>query len=160
MNMAGLWKLPFIAVIEDNDYAVSTTKKESTVVSAAERAPAYGCAGEWVPGNDPDLIFAAAGRAIERARRGEGPSILELQTERLHGHFIGDAAGYRSKAEVANQKDPIPRYRARLIEENLASEEWMQQVEAQVNAQVAEAIAFARQSDYPAPEEALEKVFA
>jgi len=160
MNMVGLWKLPFIAVIEDNDYAVSTTKKESTVVSAAGRAAAYGCVGEWVPGNDPDLIFEAAGRAVERARRGEGATILELQTERLHGHFIGDAAGYRSKPEVAAQVDPIPMYRKRLVDEVAITEEQMQQLEAKVNAEVDAAIRFGRDSDYPAPAEALEKLYA
>jgi TPP-dependent pyruvate/acetoin dehydrogenase alpha subunit len=160
MNMASLWKLPFICVIEDNKYAVSVTKAESTAVAGWERAKAYACAGEYVAGNDPDLIFEAAGRAIERARRGEGPTILELQTERLHGHFIGDSADYRSKEEVAAQKDPIPLYRKRLLDEKVLSEADMKALEARVQQEVDAAMKFGRDSDYPAPAEALERVYA
>jgi acetoin:2,6-dichlorophenolindophenol oxidoreductase subunit alpha len=160
MNMAGLWKLPFIAVIEDNKYAVSVTKEESTAVASWQRAQAYACAGEFVAGNDPDLIFEAAGRAVERARKGEGPTILELETERLHGHFIGDSAGYRSKAEVGAQKDPIPLYRQRLIDEHVLAEAELRSLEQRVQAEVDEAMEFGRSSEYPAAEEALERVFA
>jgi acetoin:2,6-dichlorophenolindophenol oxidoreductase subunit alpha len=160
MNMASLWKLPFICVIEDNDYAVSVSKRDSTAVAGWERAKAYACAGEYVAGNDPDLIFEAAGRAVERARRGEGPTILELQTERLHGHFIGDSADYRSKEEVAAQKDPIPLYRKRLLDEKVISEADLKTLEARVQAEVDAAMKFGRDSDYPAPAEALERVYA
>ncbi len=160
MNMASLWKLPYVCVIEDNQYAVSVTPDESTAVRAWKRAAAYACPGEYVAGNDPDLIFEAAGRAIEHARAGKGPSILELQTERLHGHFIGDSAGYRSKDEVAAQKDPIPLYRQRLIEEKVFTAAEADKLDAAVKKEVDEAIQFARDSDYPAPEEALERVFA
>ena len=161
MNMASLWKLPFIAVIEDNNYAVSVTKKESTAVPSWQRASgAYNCHGELVVGNDPDIIFTAAARCVERARRGEGPSILEIETERLHGHFIGDSAGYRSKEEVAAQKDPIPLYRKRLLDENVLTEAQMTALEARVKQEVDEAMKFARESEYPAPTEALEKVYA
>jgi TPP-dependent pyruvate/acetoin dehydrogenase alpha subunit len=161
MNMASLWKLPFIAVIEDNGYAVSVTTKESTVVPSWKRASgAYDCHGEFVAGNDPDKIFAAAARCVERARNGEGPSILEIQTERLHGHFIGDAAGYRSKEEVAAQKDPIPLYRQRLLDEQVLTAQELEVLEARVKAAVDAALKFGRESDYPAPNEALERVYA
>jgi len=160
MNMVGLWKLPFVAVIEDNQYAVSVTPDESTAVRAWKRAAAYACAGEYVAGNDPDLIFEAAGRAIDRARRGEGGSILELQTERLHGHFIGDAAGYRSKEEVAAQKDPIPLYRSRLLAEKVLTTAEMDVLETRIKKEVDEAMQFGRDSEYPAPAEALERVYA
>jgi pyruvate dehydrogenase E1 component alpha subunit len=160
MNMAALWKLPYVCVIEDNNYAVSVTTRESTVVPAWQRASAYACPGEYVAGNDPDLIFEAAGRAIDHARSGKGPAILELQTERLHGHFIGDAAGYRSKEEVAAQKDPIPLYRQRLLDEKVFTPAEAEKLDAAVKKEVDEAIQFARDSEYPAPAEALEKVFA
>jgi pyruvate dehydrogenase E1 component alpha subunit len=97
---------------------------------------------------------------VERARKGEGPSILEIQTERLHGHFIGDVAGYRSKEEVAAQVDPIPLYRKRLIDEKVLSEADMTALEGRVKAAVDEAMKFGRESDYPAPTEALERVYA
>jgi len=160
MNMAALWKLPYVCVIEDNKYAVSVTTEESTVVRAWQRAAAYACPGEYVAGNDPDLIFEAAGRAIGHARSGKGPSILELQTERLHGHFIGDSAGYRSKDELAAQQDPIPLYRKRLLDEKVMSAAEADRIDAAVKQEVDEAIRFARDSEYPQPAEALERVFA
>lgn len=161
MNMASLWKLPFVVVIEDNKYAVSVTKEESTVVPSWKRASgAYACYGEYVSGNDPDLIFEAAARCVERARRGDGPSILEIETERLHGHFIGDVAAYRSKEEVAAQKDPIPIYRQRLLDQKVLTLAEMEALEARVQAEVDEAMRFGRESEYPAPQEALERVYA
>ena len=160
MNMAALWKLPFVCVIEDNKYAVSVTTRESTVVPAWQRAAGYNCPGEYVPGNDPDLIFAAAARAVQHARDGKGPAILEIETERLHGHFIGDSAGYRSKDEVAGQKDPIPLYRRRLLDEKVLTNTEMESLEAEVKKAVDAAIKFGRDSEYPAPSEALERVFA
>jgi pyruvate dehydrogenase E1 component alpha subunit len=160
MNMAALWKLPFVCVIEDNNYAVSVTTKESTVVPAWKRAAGYDCPGEYVKGNDPDLIFEAAARAVQHAREGKGPSILEIETERLHGHFIGDSAGYRSKDEVAGQKDPIPLYRKRLLDEKALTAADMETLEANVKKEVDAAIKFARDSEYPAPTEALDRVYA
>jgi pyruvate dehydrogenase E1 component alpha subunit len=160
MNMAALWKLPFVCVIEDNKYAVSVTTQESTVVPAWKRAAGYNCPGEYVQGNDPDLIFEAASRAVQHARDGKGPAILEIETERLHGHFIGDSAGYRSKDEVAGQKDPIPLYRQRLLDEQVLSSAAMESLEAKVKKEVDKAIQFGRDSEYPAPNEALERVFA
>jgi acetoin:2,6-dichlorophenolindophenol oxidoreductase subunit alpha len=161
MNMAGLWKLPFICVIEDNNYGVSVTKKESTAVAHnADRASAYACAGEYVAGNDPDLIFAAAARAVALARNGGGPTILELQTERLHGHFIGDSADYRSKEELAGQVDPIATYRRRLIDEEVISAVDMDALDNRIREHVDQAIQFGRDTAYPAPEEALERVYA
>ena len=160
MNMAALWKLPFVCVIEDNKYAVSVTTQESTVVPAWKRAAGYNCPGEYVQGNDPDLIFEAASRAVQHARDGKGPAILEIETERLHGHFIGDSAGYRSKDEVAGQKDPIPLYRQRLLDEKVLNSAEMESLEGKVKKEVDAAIQFGRDSEYPAPNEALERVFA
>ncbi len=116
MNMAALWKLPFVCVIEDNKYAVSVTTQESTVVPAWKRAAGYDCPGEYVEGNDPDLIFEAAARAVQHARDGKGPAILEIETERLHGHFIGDSA-----ATARRMKSPARRIRFR----STASDCWM-----------------------------------
>jgi acetoin:2,6-dichlorophenolindophenol oxidoreductase subunit alpha len=161
MNMVGLWKLPFICVIEDNKYGVSVSKRDSTAVAHnSDRASAYAVAGEYVAGNDPDLIFAAAGRAVERARRGEGGSILELETERLHGHFIGDSGAYRPEAERKAMKDPLPAYRQRLLAEALLPADQLASLEARVQGEVDEAMRFGRESEYPAPEQALERLYA
>jgi len=161
MNMASLWKLPFICVIEDNKYGVSVPKRLSTAVERSpNRGAAYGCFGEYVEGNDPDKIYAAAATAIARARAGEGPTILELETERLHGHFIGDPAGYRPEAERNAQQDPIPVYRERLLHTQVLDETSATALEAAVKQRVAVAIRFARDSAYPEPAEALDKLYA
>jgi acetoin:2,6-dichlorophenolindophenol oxidoreductase subunit alpha len=161
LNMASLWKLPFICIIEDNNYGVSVPKRVSTAVERnPNRGIAYGCFGEYVEGNDPDKIFTAADIAIGRARRGEGPTILELETERLHGHFIGDPAGYRSEAERGAQKDPLPVYRRRLIDTGVFAEADVVSLEASVKLRIDEAIRFARDSAYPEPADALDKLYA
>lgn len=119
LNLAAIWKLPFICVIEDNKWAVSVPKSKSTSVPRNDvRAASYGIPGEYVEGNDPDLIFAACGRAVAHARAGKGPYLLELETERLQGHFMGDVEGYRPKAEMEckAKNDPIPRYREKLLQ--------------------------------------------
>lgn len=161
LNMVGLWKLPFICVIEDNKYGISVSKQDSTAIARnSDRASAYALAGEYVGGNDPDSIFSAAGRAIERARRGEGGTILELETERLHGHFIGDSGAYRPEAERQAMKDPLPDYRQRLLVENVLNEAEMAAVEVRVQLEVDDAMRFGRESDYPNATEALERLYA
>jgi pyruvate dehydrogenase E1 component alpha subunit len=161
LNMVGLWKLPFICVIEDNKYGVSVHKKDSTAIDRnSDRASSYAMAGEFVAGNDPDLIFEAAGRAVERARSGQGGTILELETERLHGHFIGDSGGYRPEAERKAMKDPIPSYRQRLVSEKLVTESEMAALESKVQTEVDEAMQFGRDSAYPDATEALERLYA
>jgi pyruvate dehydrogenase E1 component alpha subunit len=136
-------------------------KKDSTAIDRnSDRASAYALAGEYVVGNDPDLIFEAAGRAVERARSGQGGTILELETERLHGHFIGDSGGYRPEAERKGMKDPIPAYRQRLLGENAASAADVAALEAKVQQQVDEAMRFARDSEYPDATEALQRLYA
>jgi pyruvate dehydrogenase E1 component alpha subunit len=161
LNMASLWKLPFICVIEDNKYGVSVPKRLSTAVERnPNRGIAYGCFGEYVEGNDPDKIYAAAATAIEHARRGDGPTILELETERLHGHFIGDPASYRPEAEREAQRDPIPAYRRRLLENGVFDDPALSALEAAVKQRVARSIQFARDSDYPKPAAALDELYA
>jgi acetoin:2,6-dichlorophenolindophenol oxidoreductase subunit alpha len=161
LNMVGLWKLPFICVIEDNKYGVSVHKKDSTAIDRnSDRASSYAMAGEFVSGNDPDLIFEAAGRAVDRARSGLGGTILELETERLHGHFIGDSGGYRPEAERKAMKDPIPSYRQRLVSEKVVAENEMAALEAKVQGQVDEAMQFGRDSAYPDATEALQRLYA
>lgn len=162
MNLAAVWKLPFICVIEDNQWAVSVPKAKSTAIASnADRAAAYGMPGERVASNDPDDIFAAVGRAVARARAGEGPSLLELQTVRLQGHFMGDPEVYRPKAEIAAkpEMDPIPHYRRKLIAAGVMTEIEAESIVARAHAEVDEAFAFARSAAEPVPEDAFDKVF-
>jgi len=161
LNMASLWQLPVVFIVEDNDYGVTTSKERSTAVRRnADRAAAYSMPGEYVEGNDPDLIYRAAGTAIERARSGGGPTLLELHTTRLTGHFWGDPQPYRPKDELAGLVDPIPRYRERLVSEGVFTEDQAAEMEQKARDEANEAIRFGLDAEYPAPEEALEKVFA
>ncbi len=162
LNLAAVWAVPVVFVIEDNAYGISVSKRESTAVEQnAIRAQAYNMPGVFVPGNDPDAIYAAAGEAISRARRGEGPSLIEIETCRLEGHFMGDAEGYRPNGEVERLKaaDPIPRYRQRLIEDGVASAD-LAALEKRAQSEVDAAFAHARMAEAPAVEDAFEKVFA
>lgn len=163
LNLAALWQLPVVFVVEDNAWGISVSKRQSTAVPRNDvRAAAYGMPGTYVPGNDPLAVFAAAGEAIERARGGAGPTLIEIETYRLAGHFMGDAEGYRPAGEkdALFARDPIPALRRRLIEDGSLDEAEADAIEAAAQATVDEAIAFARAADYPAPETALERVFA
>jgi TPP-dependent pyruvate/acetoin dehydrogenase alpha subunit len=163
LNLAAIWKLPVIFVIEDNSWAISVPKSKSTAVERnSERAVAYGIPGVYIPDNDPVAVYEAAGEAVARARRGEGPSIIEVKTYRYFGHFEGDPQLYRPKDEVdqLKAKDPIQRLKAQLIQQGMLTEEEAAAIYQRVQAEVEEAIEFARSSPYPEPQEALEDVFA
>lgn len=162
LNLASVWKLPVIFVVEDNAWGISVSKKQSTAVEHnAVRAQAYNMPGRFIANNDPIALFDVAGVAIEAARAGQGPTLIEVETYRLAGHFMGDAEDYRPEGEKDKlfAKDPIIVMKDLLIKEGLLSEAQHEELSAKAKAQVDEAIAFARESEFPAPEEALEKVF-
>lgn len=160
LNLVGIYKLPMILVIEDNKYGVTVHKSASTAVERnSDRAAGYGLAGEFVAGNDPDLIRQACQRAVDRARSGEGGTLLEIETVRLMGHFMGDPAPYITGERKDYQIDPLPLYRARLIEEGVITEQQAADIESEEKARIDEAIKFALEAPYPDPEEALEHVF-
>jgi pyruvate dehydrogenase E1 component alpha subunit len=151
-----------VFVIEDNDWAISVPRSKSTsVASNAERAAGYGVPGVRVEDNDVEAIHEAAGEAVARARAGQGPSLLEVHTVRLWGHFEGDAQAYRgAELETLDERDPIPRYAARLKELGAIDDRGLDEIAASTQARVDAAIAFAKASPQPAPESALEDVFA
>ena len=126
----------------------------------SDRAESYDMAGEFVEGNDPELIYLAAQRALERARSGEGGTILEIETVRLSGHFMGDPAGYITGDKSEYQVDPVPVYRTRLIDEGILTEQEASDIERLVGVEVEEAITFALEADYPDAEDALNCTFA
>jgi len=162
LNIAALWKLPVVFVIEDNAWGISVAKASATCIKQHHvRAAAYGMPGVFVENNDPDGVFCAAGEAIERARAGGGPTLIEIETYRLAGHFMGDGETYRPEGEKDGlmKKDPIPGYRQRLIDEGVMSEAQAHDIEARARGRIDEAVQFARESPYPRPEEALEHVF-
>ena len=163
LNLAALWKLPVVFVCEDNKWAISVDKVHSTsVVSNAVRAAAYGIHGISVEKNDALEVFSAAGEAVERARKGGGPTLIEVKTDRYMGHFQGDAEVYRPKGEVEelHRHDPIDALAGYLRTRALLDDAQDKALRAKVQATVREAYDFARQSPYPEPSEALEHVFA
>ncbi|MCK9514675.1 MAG: thiamine pyrophosphate-dependent dehydrogenase E1 component subunit alpha [Ottowia sp.] len=163
LNLAAVWNLPVLFVVEDNSWGISVSKAQSTAVPRNDaRAAGYGMPGVYVPGNDADAIFDAAGEIIERMRKGGGPALMELETYRLAGHFVGDAEGYRPEGEkeALQAKDPIPAYSKRLIETGALTDDSDRELVQAAHAKVDAAIAFGRESSYPDPEEAMQHVFA
>ncbi len=161
LNLAALWKAPVLFVIEDNAYGISVSKAQSTAVASnVDRAAAYGMPGVFVPNNDPDLIYAAAGDAIARARAGLGPTLMEIETHRIEGHFVGDTVEYRPESERNHLKavDPIILYRERLIRDGSDAAQ-LDRIAAEASAEAESAIAFARESPFPELKEMYTHVF-
>ncbi|MBI2217636.1 MAG: thiamine pyrophosphate-dependent dehydrogenase E1 component subunit alpha [Candidatus Rokubacteria bacterium] len=162
VNMAALWKLPVLFLCENNRWASTTAHALSTAGgSIAARAAGYGIPGESADGNDVLAVWDAVSRAAERARRGDGPSLIEAHTIRWVGHFEGDAQLYRSKDEVAEgrQKDPIARLRASLEALGLLDEAHAARIHEAVAGEIEDAVAYAEASPLPAPDDALTDLF-
>ncbi|HEX4984650.1 MAG TPA: thiamine pyrophosphate-dependent dehydrogenase E1 component subunit alpha [Burkholderiales bacterium] len=163
LNLAAVWNLPVIFVCEDNKYAISVEKSHATAVASnAARAAAYGIPGVAVARNDALDVFEAAGNAVSRARAGQGPTLIEVGTDRYMGHFQGDAEVYRPKGEVGElrKSDPIPALEATLRQAALLDDAAGAAMRERVRGRVAAAFDFARKAPYPQPREALEHVFA
>ena len=163
VNLAACWNLPVIYIIENNLYAEKTRFSDTCKArNVADRASAFGIPGITVDGNDVIAVYEAAGKAIARAKKGEGPTLMECKTYRWHGHYEGDAQKYKSKEEVEEwiKKDPIPAFRKRLFEMGVLTEKDVNRVNQEINEQIEEAVKFAEESPLPAPEEALTDVFA
>src|SRR5664280_2930585 len=163
LNFAAVWKLPVVFVCENNLWMEYTRTSEVTAVAnpAADRAAAYGLESIIVDGNDADAVYDVASAAIARARAGEGPSMIEAKTYRHGGHSRADPGKYRPDAEVAEwlAKDPVPRYRARLLE-NGATEEQLEAIEAEVAAEVDLATEEAKAGGVPGEDLLMKDVWA
>lgn len=144
LNLAALWDLPVIFMCQNNRYAEHTSFANSTkVANISIRAAGYGMEGVTVNGNDPDEIYGAVKVAVERARAGEGPTLIEAMTFRFNGHLVGDAAPYIPRDELAKarENDPVPALRKRLIADGIASEADIAAIEAQIKADIDTAVA-------------------
>ena len=163
LNLAAIWKAPVVYVCENNQYAISVPVWRSTSVrDIAARAASYGIPGVVVDGNDVIAVYKAAKWAVERARRGEGPALIECKTYRWLGHHVGDpGTAYRTREEVEAWKArcPIKRLRERLLAAGIASEEELARLEAEVEEVVGKAMKFALNSPFPGPEELHELVY-
>jgi acetoin:2,6-dichlorophenolindophenol oxidoreductase subunit alpha len=161
LNLAALWRLPVVFVIEDNEWAISVARDASTAIASnADRAAAYGIPGHRIEDNDVEAIYTVAADAVARARAGDGPSLIEIHTVRLWGHFEGDAQGYRPDLADVPSRDPITAYEERLTEAGLLGPDAIAEVKSEAVARVERAIDFAKSSPLPAPETALDHVFA
>jgi pyruvate dehydrogenase E1 component alpha subunit len=161
LNLAALWKLPVIFVIEDNDWGISVPRAQSTsVTSNAVRGAAYDMPGIRVEENSVEGVYEATGEAIARARAGEGPSLIEVHTLRLWGHFEGDAQGYRTDLDGVPGRDPLPTYRNTLTSLGLITDDDYAAMQSSASELVEDAIGFAKASPTPNPADALQYVFA
>jgi len=162
LNLAAMWKLPVIFIIEDNDWAISVARDTATPIKDGSlRGTAYGMPSQRVEGNDVEMIYEACKTAVDRARAGGGPTLLEIHTVRLWGHFEGDAQAYRGEElNEAAERDPLPAYEQRLISAGILTEESAAAIKAEAEAEVNAAIEFAKSSPEPKPSDAYLHVFA
>lgn len=163
LNFAAVMKLPFVLILENNGYAYSTpVSKQSLVKDFASRAHGYGIPGEIVDGNDVLAVYEVTKRAVERARKGSGPTLIEAKTFRMKGHAEHDDAFYVPKEEIEywQKRDPIKTYEHYLLKENLASQNELKQIQNQVMREIDAAQGFAEEGALPLPEEAGVGVYA
>jgi acetoin:2,6-dichlorophenolindophenol oxidoreductase subunit alpha len=162
MNAAAIWNLPVIFACENNLYGASTRIGQMVRVKRlSDRAAAYGMPGETIDGNDVFAVNNAAAGAIERARNGGGPTLLELLTWRIGGHSRNDASGYRNKDEEAEwrAKDPLICCRARILAEGWSAEQELEQLEERVLQRIDAAVEYAKACPDPKPEDALRDLY-
>lgn len=162
LNLAALWKLPLLFVCENNGYAEFTSREEhSKVPHVSAFAAPYGMPASTIDGNDLLIVHAAAGEAIARLRRGDGPYLLECLTYRMAGHYVGDAQHYRSKEEVAAMKErcPIERLKRHLIESGVAETE-LDAIGDDARREVLQAVEQARAEPRPNPATVLDYVYS
>ena len=162
LNLAAIWKLPVVFVCENNGYAEATPfTYHCSTRDVANRAGGYDIPGVVVDGLDVFATYEAAGEAVARARRGEGPTLIEAKTYRFYGHEEGDTMLYRTKEEVEayRKRDPITALRRYLLEHNVAAQSDLDAIDARVHAKIDQAWKQAEAAPWPAPEEALDDVY-
>ncbi|RXG63013.1 thiamine pyrophosphate-dependent dehydrogenase E1 component subunit alpha, partial [Candidatus Atribacteria bacterium 1244-E10-H5-B2] len=160
LNLAAVWKLPVIFICENNGYAISTPVcKQMAIKNVADRR--YGMPAVIVDGNDVLAVFKATQKAVGRARRGEGPTLIECKTDRWRGHSENDKGGYRDQKEVEKMKQncPVKRFKEYLMEKGILNKKLEAEIEKQVCIEIDEAVKFAEENPFPAPEEALSDVY-
>ncbi|MGA2665334.1 MAG: thiamine pyrophosphate-dependent dehydrogenase E1 component subunit alpha [Nitrososphaerales archaeon] len=163
VNLAAIWKLPVVYICENNGYAEDTPVFYSTSVKdISDRAAGYSIAGESVDGSDLFRVYSATKRAIERARRGEGPTLIDAKCWRIYGHYQDDPARYKTQEymRLQEERDPVKRLAGFLESSALATAERLSEIEVQVEKRIDEALATSLADPMPSPEEALEDTYA
>lgn len=162
LNMAMTWKLPVVFVIENNGYAMGTSlERTSNVTELYKLGLAFDMPSEPVNGMSPEAVHEAFAQAAARARRGDGPTLLELRTYRYKGHSMSDPAKYRTKEELEayKEQDPVEHVRGVLLKNGWATEADLEAEEEKVKAVVTECVTFAEESPYPDPAEIYRDVY-
>ncbi len=162
LNMAMTWKLPVIFIIENNNYAMGTSvERTSNVTDLYKLGLAFNMPSFPVDGMSPEAVHEAMESAVDRARKGNGPTLLEMNTYRYKGHSMSDPAKYRSKDEVEEykSKDPIEHCRSMIVKNKWLSEEELESINKKVNDIVEESVKFAEESPYPDPSELFKDVY-
>lgn len=164
-NMASLWKLPVVYILENNHYGEYTSTSRSTAGNALARAGAMDIPAVSVDGNDVLAVYQAATWAVERTRTGQGPSFVECKTYRWRGHHMGDQGdtyGYRNQAEIEEwmKKCPIQRLRSALVGGNIVEASQLDQIDNQIEQRIQDAVEFAKAAPYPDPSEVYQNVYA
>jgi len=163
LNFAGVQQLPIIFVCENNQYAYSVPVEKSMAIDdVADRAAGYGFEGVAINGNDVLAVYQTTLGALARARRGEGPTLIECKTYRWHGHSEHDKAFYRTDEELAmwKSRDPIPTFTTYLQARNVLDETKLKDIEARVTKSIDEAVAYAMNAADPSPDEAITDLYA
>src|SRR3989449_9991034 len=158
VNFAAVLKLPVVFICNNNQYAYSThVSRQMKVERVSDRARGYGIAGESADGNDVLAVYDAVGRAVARARRGDGPALLEFVTFRMTGHSAHDDAGYVPKTlfEEWERKSPLPLFESELKSRRLVDALALKEMESGIESELDEAVAWAERQPYPEPEECL-----
>jgi pyruvate dehydrogenase E1 component alpha subunit len=161
-NMAMLWKLPVIFIVENNGYAMGTSVERTTnvldmsVIGAGYAMPSY-----VVDGMKPETVHEAMAEAVERARKGDGPTYLEIRTYRYRGHSMSDPAKYRTKEEVEDykKKDPLEVVKSTMLKNKFADEKWFDEMETKIETIINDSVEFAENSAWPDPEALWEDVY-
>jgi pyruvate dehydrogenase E1 component alpha subunit len=163
-NMAELWDLPVVYVIENNEYAMGTSvSRSSAQTQLYKRGESFNVPGEQVDGMDVFAVAAAGKKAVDWVRSGKGPYILEMKTYRYRGHSMSDPAKYRSKEEVNKKRaehDPIDHLRQTMLDDKINTEEELKEVDREIKGIIADAVEFAQDSPEPQPEELYTDVLA
>ncbi|MBL8046778.1 MAG: thiamine pyrophosphate-dependent dehydrogenase E1 component subunit alpha [Anaerolineales bacterium] len=163
MNWAALFRVPVVMICENNQYAYSTPlKQQMAVENVADRAPGYNLPAVIVDGNDVVAVYAATQQAVEAARQGDGPTLIECKTFRMRGHAVHDNQAYVPKELIAEwaKRDPILRFEQYLAERRLLSEQLRMETQARVDAAIDDAVAYAEASPLPDPATLTERVYA
>ena len=163
LNMAALYNAPYVLIVENNQYAYSThVSDQMPIENIADRAPGYDIPGAIVDGNDVEAVYRATCEAVERARQGGGPSLIEAKTMRMLGHAIHDGAEYVPKELLAKweKRDPVARYQERLLAEEVADREELNEIRQRAAVEIEDAIEFAEASPHPEPDSVEEGIYA